>query len=44
MGAAPHTSEWIKSKHFSDTLVDKENGNLVCFANLQISQLLQSIF
>jgi hypothetical protein len=34
MGARPQTSEWIKSKYFSDTLVDNGNNNLVCFESL----------
>jgi hypothetical protein len=34
MGAGRQISEWIKSKYFSDTLVDNKNGNLVCFESL----------
>ena len=44
IGAGPHTSEWIKSKGALLLLVDKENGSLVCFAYLQISQLIQLEF
>jgi hypothetical protein len=38
IGDGPHTSEWINSIGALLLLKDNENGGLVNFANLQISQ------